>query len=177
MPLIAFGMAEHLTSLTSFINEQFSGEELDGSTFWRFFYSVLAIIIVTSVAAGSCSYKYFKPPGSSFTLFFQVFVAAFLEISHKSPRDAKELFEFTNPEFYKAPHTRSLRNRYNNKAQVVTVARVVVLMWLDIFAIYAMYIMMTYLTDVWDLGFTHAVAIVNVFWGCRLVIPAAPDCS
>ncbi|CAA0836304.1 Protein NRT1/ PTR FAMILY 5.5 [Striga hermonthica] len=109
MPLIAFGMAGHLTSLTSFINEQFSGEELDGSSFWRFFYSVLAIVIVTSVVVGSCSYKYFRPPGSSFTLFFQVFVAAFLEISHKSPRDAKELFEFTNPEFCKAPHTRSLR--------------------------------------------------------------------
>ncbi|GER55816.1 major facilitator superfamily protein [Striga asiatica] len=49
MPLIAFGMAGHLTCLTSFINGQFSGEELDGSTFWRFFYIVLAIVTVTFV--------------------------------------------------------------------------------------------------------------------------------
>ncbi|KAH6777729.1 BTB/POZ domain-containing protein [Perilla frutescens var. frutescens] len=46
-----------------------------------------------------------------------------------------------------------------------------VLIWMDILAIYAMYIMMTYLTNVWKLGFTHAAAVLNVFWGVVTILP------
>lgn len=44
-------------------------------------------------------------------------------------------------------------------------------MWADILAMYAMWMMMTYLTNVWKLGFTHAAAIVNFFWGIVLMLP------
>lgn len=36
---------------------------------------------------------------------------------------------------------------------------------------YAMYVMMTYLTNVWKIGFTRAAAIVNVFWGSVIISP------
>lgn len=49
--------------------------------------------------------------------------------------------------------------------------RIAVLMWMDIVAIYVMYIMMTYLTNVWKLGFIHAAAILNVFWGVVAILP------
>ncbi|KAL8526345.1 hypothetical protein ACS0TY_015533 [Phlomoides rotata] len=108
-------------------------------TFWKFFYSVLATIIFTFVAvlalpyvkpwslrfgipaictlvstllflSGSCSYKYFQPPGSPLTMFVRVFVAAVSKLFYRLPRDAKELFEFQNSQFYVGiPHTRSLR--------------------------------------------------------------------
>ncbi|KAL6534366.1 hypothetical protein OROHE_013291 [Orobanche hederae] len=140
MPLMAFGMAGHLTSWNSFIADQLNGEEnnLDNNTFWRFFGSILAVIIVTFVAvlgipyikpwslrfgipaictlvatllfiSGSCSYKYFKPPGSHLMIFVRVFVAAVLKLFYKTPRDVNELFEIQNPEFYRVPYTRSLR--------------------------------------------------------------------
>ncbi|XP_051131172.1 protein NRT1/ PTR FAMILY 5.5-like [Andrographis paniculata] len=54
---------------------------------------------------------------------------------------------------------------------MATVGRVVVLLWADILAVYSLYIMMTYLTDVWGVGFTHAAAIVNMFWGVVTVSP------
>ncbi|KAI3474190.1 hypothetical protein Pfo_028978 [Paulownia fortunei] len=54
---------------------------------------------------------------------------------------------------------------------MATVGRVVVLLWVDILAMYAMYVMMAYLTNVWKLDFTHAAAIVNVFWGVVTVLP------
>ncbi|KAL8516931.1 hypothetical protein ACS0TY_015253 [Phlomoides rotata] len=54
---------------------------------------------------------------------------------------------------------------------MATVVRVVVLLWVDILAMYAMYVMMEYLTNVWKLGFTHAAAIVNIFWGVVSVSP------
>lgn len=41
----------------------------------------------------------------------------------------------------------------------------------DLLAVYATYIMMAYLTDVWKLGFTRAAAIVNVFWGLAALLP------
>ncbi|KAI9153282.1 hypothetical protein LWI28_008793 [Acer negundo] len=44
-------------------------------------------------------------------------------------------------------------------------------MWADILAKYAIWMMMTYLTNVWKLGFTHAAAIVNFFWGIVLMLP------
>lgn len=42
---------------------------------------------------------------------------------------------------------------------------------MDTLATYAMYVMMAYLTTVWDLSFTKATAIVNVFWGSVAVSP------
>ncbi|KAI3474189.1 hypothetical protein Pfo_028977 [Paulownia fortunei] len=141
LPLIAFGMSGHLTSWNSFMAEQFSGEEddLDENTFWRFFFSVLAVIITTFVAvlaipyikpwslrfgipaictlvatllffSGSCSFKYFRPTGSPLTMFVRVFVAAVSKLFYRTPRDAKELFEIQNSELYLVPHTRSLRS-------------------------------------------------------------------
>lgn len=117
------------------------GEEGDnGRTFWKFFYSVLATIIFTFVAvlalpyikpwslrfgipaictlvstllflSGSCSYKSFQPAGSPLTMFFRVFVAAVSKLFYRLPRDAMELFEFQNSQFYVGiPHTRSLRS-------------------------------------------------------------------
>ncbi|XP_075510221.1 protein NRT1/ PTR FAMILY 5.5-like [Primulina tabacum] len=140
MSLIAFGMAGHLTSFNTFLAEQMAGDEdgLDESTFWRFFFGVLAVIIVTFVAvlgfpyikpwslrfgipaictlvatilffSGSCSYSYFRPQGSPITMFFRVFVAATLKLFHRSPRDPGDLYEIHDPRLYNAPHTRSLR--------------------------------------------------------------------
>lgn len=53
----------------------------------------------------------------------------------------------------------------------MAIEKIAVLLWMDILAIYAMYIMMTYLTDVWKLGFTHAAGILNVFWGVAAILP------
>lgn len=141
MPLIAFGMAGHFTSFNTFLAEQMAGDEdgtVDESTFWRFFFSILAVIIVTFVAvlgfpyikpwslrfgipaictlvatilffSGSCSYSYFRPQGSPITMFFRVFVAATLKLFNRSPKDPGDLYEIHDPRFYIAPHTRSLR--------------------------------------------------------------------
>ncbi|KAL3510825.1 hypothetical protein ACH5RR_030226 [Cinchona calisaya] len=49
--------------------------------------------------------------------------------------------------------------------------RVVVLLWADMLAGYVMWIMPTYLTDVWKLGFTHAAGIMNVANGLSKVLP------
>ncbi|XP_047309625.1 protein NRT1/ PTR FAMILY 5.5-like [Impatiens glandulifera] len=43
--------------------------------------------------------------------------------------------------------------------------KLIVLMWADLLALYVMWMMMFYLTNVWKLGFTHAAAIVNIFTG------------
>ncbi|KAL7195130.1 hypothetical protein ACSBR1_035363 [Camellia fascicularis] len=45
-----------------------------------------------------------------------------------------------------------------------------VLIWADILAMYAMWMMMLYLTNVWKLNFTHAAAIINVFWGLMAIM-------
>ncbi|XP_057808098.1 protein NRT1/ PTR FAMILY 5.5-like [Salvia miltiorrhiza] len=142
LPLIAFGMSGHLTSWNSFMAEQFvrvEGEDDDDErTFWKFFYSIFATIVLTFVAvlglpyikpwsvrfgipaictlvatllffSGSCSYKYFKPPGSPLTKFFRVFAAAVSKLFCRIPRDPKELFELNHPQLYVIPHTKSLR--------------------------------------------------------------------
>lgn len=140
LPLIAFGMGGHMTSFNGFLADQFRGEEdnLDESTFWRFFYSVLAVIIVTFVAvlgfpyikpwslrfgipaictlvatllffSGSCSYKYFRPAGSPIIVFFRVLVSAASKLFYRAPRDTNELFEIRNSPLYLIPYTRSLR--------------------------------------------------------------------
>ncbi|XP_047961343.1 protein NRT1/ PTR FAMILY 5.5-like isoform X1 [Salvia hispanica] len=148
LPLIAFGMSGHMTCWNSFMAEQFirvEGEvededEFDNAerTFWKFFYSVLATIVLTFVAvlglpyikpwsirfgipaictlvatllffSGSCSYKYFSPLGCPLTVFFRVFVAAVSKLFYRIPRDPKELFEVNHPQLYVIPHTKSLR--------------------------------------------------------------------
>ncbi|KAF5959618.1 hypothetical protein HYC85_000827 [Camellia sinensis] len=43
-------------------------------------------------------------------------------------------------------------------------------MWADLLAGYAMWMMMLYLTNVWKLNFTHAAAIINVFWGLTAIM-------
>ncbi|CAB4284689.1 unnamed protein product [Prunus armeniaca] len=47
----------------------------------------------------------------------------------------------------------------------------VVLTWADVLAAYAMWMTMVYLTEVWKLNFTHAAAIVNLYWGIVAVLP------
>ncbi|KAM4078828.1 hypothetical protein ACB094_09G069600 [Castanea mollissima] len=49
--------------------------------------------------------------------------------------------------------------------------RITVLIWADILTAYALFVMMTYLTNVWKLNFTHAAAIVNVFSGVATIMP------
>ncbi|GAV68519.1 PTR2 domain-containing protein [Cephalotus follicularis] len=49
--------------------------------------------------------------------------------------------------------------------------RVTALIWADIVAWYAVWVMMTYLTNVWKLEVTHAAAIVNVFMGAAIIMP------
>ncbi|PON92630.1 Proton-dependent oligopeptide transporter family [Trema orientale] len=49
--------------------------------------------------------------------------------------------------------------------------KVTVLVWMDILAVYAVSTLITYLTDVWKLNYTHAAAIVNVFWGSTAIMP------
>ncbi|KAK6943529.1 Proton-dependent oligopeptide transporter family, partial [Dillenia turbinata] len=44
-------------------------------------------------------------------------------------------------------------------------------MWADILAMYALWMMMTYLTNVWKLDLTHAAAIINVFMGVVGILP------
>ncbi|KAG8377008.1 hypothetical protein BUALT_Bualt09G0123500 [Buddleja alternifolia] len=53
----------------------------------------------------------------------------------------------------------------------MAIGRAIVLVWADIMALYTLFIMMVYLTDVWKLGFSHAAAIINVFWGLSLALP------
>ncbi|KAJ0028217.1 hypothetical protein Pint_35207 [Pistacia integerrima] len=54
-----------------------------------------------------------------------------------------------------------------------SIIRITVLMWADVLAAFAIWMMMTYLTNVWKIGFTHAAAIVNFFWGIVLIMPLA----
>lgn len=49
--------------------------------------------------------------------------------------------------------------------------RVLVLLWTDMLAAYVMWIMPTYLTNVWKLGFTRAAGIMNVTNGLAKVLP------
>ncbi|KAF4401522.1 hypothetical protein G4B88_001716 [Cannabis sativa] len=49
--------------------------------------------------------------------------------------------------------------------------KITVLVWVDILAIYAVSTLITYLTDVWKINYTHAAAIVNMFWGFTAIMP------
>ncbi|XP_059647155.1 protein NRT1/ PTR FAMILY 5.5-like [Cornus florida] len=48
--------------------------------------------------------------------------------------------------------------------------RITVLVWADILALYAMWVMMTYLTNVWKLNFTHAASIINIWGGLAFIM-------
>ncbi|KAM7526463.1 hypothetical protein LguiA_016365 [Lonicera macranthoides] len=49
--------------------------------------------------------------------------------------------------------------------------RITVLMWADMLAWYAMWVMITYLTNVWKLSYTHAAGIVNIWGGIAMILP------
>ncbi|KAK4582519.1 hypothetical protein RGQ29_025635 [Quercus rubra] len=49
--------------------------------------------------------------------------------------------------------------------------RITVLVWADILTAYALFMMMPYLTTVWNLSITRAAAIVNVFSGVTTIMP------
>lgn len=49
--------------------------------------------------------------------------------------------------------------------------RIMVLLWADILAGYALWTLQTYLTDVWDLDVTHASGILNVSSGMAKAVP------
>ncbi|KAJ0459953.1 putative proton-dependent oligopeptide transporter family, MFS transporter superfamily [Helianthus annuus] len=48
---------------------------------------------------------------------------------------------------------------------MATFVRISALIWADLLAAFAMYVMMTYLTNVWKLSTTHAAGIVNIWNG------------
>ncbi|KAL0403854.1 UNVERIFIED_CONTAM: protein NRT1/ PTR FAMILY 5.5 [Sesamum radiatum] len=50
-------------------------------------------------------------------------------------------------------------------------SRILAVLWADILAGYALWMLMIYLTDVWKLKLTHAAGIVNVYLGLVGVIP------
>ncbi|KAL2500552.1 Protein NRT1/PTR FAMILY 5.5 [Forsythia ovata] len=139
MGTCTFGVCGHITSWGPFMAEQLNeGGEIDEGTFWRFFYSILAVIIITIVAVialpyikpwsirfgipaictlvatllfftGSCSYNYFLPQGSPLTTFVRVFVASTSKFLYASPKDVNKLYENPTFELDLVPHTRSLR--------------------------------------------------------------------
>lgn len=45
------------------------------------------------------------------------------------------------------------------------------LSWADILVKFAMFVMQNYLTDVWNLGFTHAAGILNIWGGISMILP------
>ncbi|KAK9986062.1 hypothetical protein SO802_031013 [Lithocarpus litseifolius] len=49
--------------------------------------------------------------------------------------------------------------------------RITVLVWADILTAYALFVMMPFLTTVWNLNITRAAAIVNVFSGVATIMP------
>nr|XP_027097047.1 protein NRT1/ PTR FAMILY 5.5-like isoform X1 [Coffea arabica] len=49
--------------------------------------------------------------------------------------------------------------------------RIMVLIWADMLATYVTWIMQKYLTDVWDVGFTRAAGIMNVYTGLSKTVP------
>ncbi|KAK9127921.1 hypothetical protein Syun_016718 [Stephania yunnanensis] len=61
----------------------------------------------------------------------------------------------------------------DQSSQLLTASngRIMVLLWADILANYAMFILMEYLTNVWKLNFTDAGAIVNIYTGVSAIMP------
>ncbi|KAF8398877.1 hypothetical protein HHK36_014741 [Tetracentron sinense] len=62
-------------------------------------------------------------------------------------------------------------DKYIDMASGRSFLRVGVLNCADIIAVYTMWVLMTYLTDVWKLSITHAAAIVNVYSGLVGIMP------
>ncbi|CAL5422697.1 unnamed protein product [Camellia sinensis] len=54
---------------------------------------------------------------------------------------------------------------------MATFVRITVLIWADILAGYAMWVMMTYLTNVWKINLTHATGIINIWGGIASIMP------
>ncbi|KAI7996621.1 Protein NRT1/ PTR FAMILY 5.5 [Camellia lanceoleosa] len=54
---------------------------------------------------------------------------------------------------------------------MATFVRITVLIWADILAGYAMWVMMTYLTNVWKINLTHAAGIINIWGGIASIMP------
>ncbi|PIN01588.1 H+/oligopeptide symporter [Handroanthus impetiginosus] len=48
--------------------------------------------------------------------------------------------------------------------------RVSALLWADILASFAFFVMQKYLTDVWELSFTHAAGILNIWEGISMIL-------
>ncbi|KAI3676302.1 hypothetical protein L1987_85907 [Smallanthus sonchifolius] len=55
-------------------------------------------------------------------------------------------------------------------AGMATFVRISALIWADLLAAFAMYIMMNYLTNVWNLSTTHAAGIINIWNGITPVL-------
>ncbi|KAA8516316.1 hypothetical protein F0562_016609 [Nyssa sinensis] len=55
--------------------------------------------------------------------------------------------------------------------EMASFVRITVLIWADILAAYAMWVMVTYLTNVWKLNFVHAAGIINICGGIALIMP------
>ncbi|XP_076941227.1 protein NRT1/ PTR FAMILY 5.5-like [Bidens hawaiensis] len=53
---------------------------------------------------------------------------------------------------------------------MATFVRISALIWADLLAAFAMYIMMTYLTNVWSLSTTHAAGIINIWNGITPIL-------
>ncbi|KAI9154256.1 hypothetical protein LWI28_023435 [Acer negundo] len=137
LALIAFGLSGHMTSMGDFMGEQMteSGtEDLNGHSFWMFFWGMFGVILVPIIAAialpyikpwtlrfgipaictvvatlifltGSCSYNYLEPQGSPLTTVFRVFVASTSKLFYRRPRDPSELYERNDYDLYLQPHT------------------------------------------------------------------------
>lgn len=90
---------------------------------WSIRFGIPAICTVVATLiflTGTCSYRYVRPQGSSFTSVFRVFVASASKIFHTCPRDATELYEKDqDQESYMVPHTRGLRFELNFNSQLL----------------------------------------------------------
>ncbi|KAK9920452.1 hypothetical protein M0R45_029007 [Rubus argutus] len=49
-------------------------------------------------------------------------------------------------------------------------ARVEVLIWVDVIPYYALWMLITYFTNVWNLSFAHAAELVNLFYGMTAIM-------
>ncbi|KAM7461464.1 hypothetical protein LguiA_029585 [Lonicera macranthoides] len=68
-------------------------------------------------------------------------------------------------------HRRGPNSRSEDDTRMASFVRITVLMWADLLAGYAMWVMIIYLTNVWKLSFTHAAGIVNVWGGIAMILP------
>ncbi|KAF8391989.1 hypothetical protein HHK36_022329 [Tetracentron sinense] len=83
---------------------------------------------------------------------------------------SKEAWDILQKE-YRGTLKREGTDKYIDMASGRSFLRVGVLNCADIIAVYTMWVLMTYLTDVWKLSITHAAAIVNVYSGLVGIMP------